>query len=385
MRRLLATIPALACVAALLAACSPDTAGTAGPAGPDGPTAAGIYETDFRPAFQHWEAARASEAERLEAVREDWNAETRNLLQLAEHERLLTAATAERVAAEERVSEQAARVITGFPWSYQSNRVQTEFIAVLRDEVSLLVQRRASLREQYARPLHPSEHRLIEAESEQLEDEIASRLTALQRRFNSSPIVGKLEDEVLRPRYEELMKSLANFEPETAATPAGVQAGQAQLLLSRLAELKRRYPLSDYTRKAEKHIVPRTAPRALLDLRGWPAAVFFCCLALLLLGFGRCLAGYIANRQKEEEAAASRVFRAAPWVRSSEPAWSAAPASSESAPTPPTAPRRPGVAAGANAPRVPGEVTPLAPKVAPPGAPEAPAPGAPGADQASQP
>ena len=349
---------ALAIVLLTLAGC-----GGGDSAADDADSAPVIYRDAFQPAFADWKLAREREAERLETVREDWNAEPRNLLLMAEHDRLLALATAEREAAEAVVQVHAARLIRDYYWTYEANCVQRDFLSVLRDEIRLLLQRRASLREQYARPLHPAEHDLVQAESVQLEGQIAVRFTSMQRHFGSSQMIRQLEEEVLRPRYEELIKALAGLDADPTVATASLDERTA-LLLASLADLKRRYPLAEYTRKAEKHIVPITAPRSLLDLRGWPAAVFFCCLALLLVGFGRALAAYIAKRQKDDEAAAARVFRPAPWVRGTQdPATSGgAPGatSSDSMPTVPLAPRRP-------APALPrDEVTPPPMPPAPP-------------------
>lgn len=254
-----------------------------------------------------WETAREAETAAVRKISDDFSdIDGPSFEERTDFEHRLAEERREKAKLEAQLGKNLAAMIASEPYHVRTREAETRFLAVLCAEVEALHAHRneliAKLRTLQLRPTLYDVHR---SELDAIERRIGQQFTRLQELFPQSALVAKLEDKVLYRRYRELISNM----PDRRIPPQD----EVQYL-RKLAEMKELYPKSNFTRRAEKHLVPRTAKRSLWDLRGWPAAVFFVCVALILFAFGRCLAGYLKHRQAEDDEPGSRVFRPAPWM-----------------------------------------------------------------------
>lgn len=151
-----------------------------------------------------------------------------------------------------------------------------------------------------------SMRRLDQQRLRALEEEVGARLTTLSSRFPESQRVKEVDRAIVFPRYQDLNGALSRM-PAANGDDVEIDPDDAADLLAALAELKRLYPRSAWTREAERKVSPLTAKRDLRDLWGWPVVIFLFFGLLLLTELGRCLGAF---RRRGPQVEKQQVLRA---------------------------------------------------------------------------
>ncbi len=306
----------------------------------------------MEPLLQQWHEQR----DELAALHEQLRAEYRELpdpLVVAELTSELERTSRRRERYEAQLLDLLERAVTLEPQHDVTQRATREVLEPLCDEVRLLV----AYRDEHVRTLYyddgsgehgrdapvpgwPSpasvRYRAEMTTLEAIEEELGAALTALQRRFPNDDSVQALDRKVVYEwHYRQLIQTLGrNMAPQqqpwnvernsgldgSPRSPALAEGRESlesvnRELLAQLERMKRLYPHSPFTRRAEQWIIEATAKRNLTDLQGWPVVMLLALVTLLVFGFIRCLTAYLRRRQEDEPIADSRIIRPAPWTQ----------------------------------------------------------------------
>ncbi|MCD4657033.1 MAG: hypothetical protein K8S87_05770 [Planctomycetes bacterium] len=127
-----------------------------------------------------------------------------------------------------------------------------------------------------------------------IEKYIGAYLTQLQRDFSDFEEVREIDDEIVRPYYKQLISSLPKDNKKLTKDEKAVLHGH-------LSKIKKLFPYSDLTVKAERKLIPLTAKKQLSELTGTPLIFFLLILMLITFGYTLCLRGYLKHKQSELE------------------------------------------------------------------------------------
>ena len=129
---------------------------------------------------------------------------------------------------------------------------------------------------------------------ETLEAEIGREVTALDRHFGQLDEVKKINLEFVKTYYQTLINSIPHKSEQLDVT-------QEEVLHAYLEKMKKLYPYSEFSKKAERKLVPLTARKHISELVGPPLVFVMIVFLVLCLGFGLCLKGYLRGKTREGE------------------------------------------------------------------------------------
>ncbi len=123
-----------------------------------------------------------------------------------------------------------------------------------------------------------------------IEKYIGIYLSMLQRDFSDFEEVREIDDEIVRPYYKQLISSLPTSDKK-------LTNGEKTVLHGHLEKIKKLFPYSDFTVKAERKLIPLTANKQLSELTGTPLIFFILIFMLITFGYTFCLRGYMKGKQ----------------------------------------------------------------------------------------
>ena len=122
---------------------------------------------------------------------------------------------------------------------------------------------------------------------------IGEQLTILQKYFSTFEEVKKKDLEIVQPYYKSLVSALPQENQQ-------LESQEELILHDYMAKMKKLFPLSEWTIKAERKLVPIIAKQKLADLIGMPLALILFTIVMLIGGYYFCLRAYLKNRHVED-------------------------------------------------------------------------------------